>query len=242
MTIRQTKQRHSKQKFFLCARVLAAWLLPQISQQAHGSSIEWGSENGRPAITSNGSPMNTDFHFELGTFGGFNPTSASPGQWRGHWKLLDSTSYNPITGIFIDSATFSYDMGSSTWTPSLADVPSGAAQFAAGEQIYLWIYNKLTIDVTTEWAVFSRNGSTDPQNPDWLMPIGPDNQTVFPQFIFTPDISQALYGSTPTVSGAGMFTPPTKVFGFQTHAVVPETGTCLLVGLTGAFLLGYRKR
>jgi hypothetical protein len=144
--------------------------------------------------------------------------------------------------MFFGTSSLSYNIGSSTWMTSSTNVPFSAAQFVAGEQIYIWIYNKVSLDSMTEWGLFTRSGSTDAQNPDWLIPTGPEMQQSFPILTFLSDENQATYGGTPLASGPGIFTPPTSTFHYQTHRFVPEPASNLALALMGFYCLSRRQR
>jgi hypothetical protein len=209
--------------------------------QAEANSIEWGSEAFGTGLTSTGGSV-TGFTFELGTFGSFIPDESNLPLWRDSWKLLDSTSYNPTTKVFTDTATLVYDLGSSTWSPSSADVTPPSNQFAEGEQVYIWVYNNTNMDATTEWGVYTRKNSTDPLNPDWVLPTGPGSQTALPQFMFTPDVNNTPFGGTPTSTGLGEFTPPSSSFSFQTHSFIPEPSSIFLLGIACSMGLVRRRK
>ena len=209
---------------------------------AQADSIEWGGKAFGDPVNSQGSLLDTSYHFELGTFGAFIPDESNIPLWRSNWKLLDSTGYNPVTKLFTDTATLTFNSGTSQWSPSVADVPAPSATFAEGEQVYIWIYNNTAMDATTEWGVFTRTASLDPKNANWVLPSGPGNQTVFPQFMFTPDINSSPFGGTPSTTGGGYYVPPSGSFSYQTHSFVPEPGSTLMLGLTGMLSVLRRRR
>jgi hypothetical protein len=175
--------------------------------------------------------LTTTYHFELGTFGTFAPTPNNIADWRAHWKLLDEGNYSLITKLFIGSASLSHDASTGQRTTSIADVAGSAAMFAANEQMYIWAYNDLNRDTNTEWGIFTRTNTTDVSNPDWKLPPGPDLQTSFPFYAFTPDANLALYGGTPNASGSGSHASPTVYFSMQTYGFIPEPSNVLLLGI-----------
>ncbi len=213
---------------------------------SRANSIEWGSEPYSTALSSTGTPLDNTFHFELGTFNGlsssFIPDESNIPLWRDNWKLLDSTNYNTVTRLFTDTATLVYNAGTSNWSPSVGDVPPPSATFEQGEQVYIWIYNNTAMDATTEWGVYTRMGSVDPQNPDWVLPSGPGSQQVLPQFMFTPDVNATPFGGTPTSTGGGRFEPPSSSFSFQTHSFVPEPGSAMLLVVASLSCLARRRK
>jgi hypothetical protein len=208
---------------------------------AEANSIEWGSEAFGTGITSTGGSID-GFNFELGTFGSFIPDETNIPLWRSSWKLLDSTTYNPSTKVFTDTATLVYDVNTSTWSPSATDVPPPSNQFAEGEQVYIWVYNNTNMDATTEWGVYTRKNSVDPLNPDWVLPAGPGDQTALPQYMFTPDVNNTPFGGTPTSTGPGDYVPPSDQFSYQTHSFVPEPGSAILLAVAGSMCLVRRRK
>ena len=213
---------------------------------AKANTIEWGSEVFANGLSSTGGSV-AGFNFELGTFGTFIPDETNMPLWRDSWKLLDSTTYNTTTKLFTDTATLVYNSSNSTWSPSAVDVPPPAPpqlpnQFAEGEQVYIWVYNNTNMDATTEWGVYTRTGSVDPLNPNWVLPAGPGSQTALPLFMFTADANATPFGGTPNVTGPGEFTPPVGVFSFQTHSFVPEPGSVFMLALAGSMCLVRRRK
>jgi hypothetical protein len=204
---------HTKIKHALCLLGIAQMGLTA----AHAKSIAWGNEAYGTGILDPGIALNAMFHFELGTFGAFIPDEANIPLWKANWKLLDSTTYNPTTRLFTDTATPVYNAVTSTWSPSATDAPQPGAQFSEGEQVYIFVYNYTTLDANSQWGAFTRINSLDPANPDWVLPGGPGNQTSFPQFMLQADVNQTLSN-------------------------VPEPGSVMLLGLIGALNFTRRRR
>ncbi len=218
-------------------------LVGLISQATAASSIEWGDAAFGTDLTSTNSLLDNTFHYELGTFGAFIPDEANLPLWRDSWKLLDTTSYNTATKNFTDTAVINYNSVSSTWTADPANFtpdPPSPSEFAEGEQVYIWIYNNLDRDATTEWGVFTRLGSTDSKLPDWQLPFGAGTQQTFPLSFYMPDVNNSPWGCTPDVTGPGSSTSPSGSYSYQTHGFIPEPGSALLLTLGG--LVGFTRR
>lgn len=198
---------------------------------APGRTIEWGNAAGDTLSTSSGTPLDDTFIFELGTFGSFVPTAANMSLWAANWKVFDRAvapdtgGWNSLLGFFNSTANLLSD-GTSSASPPLPPYT-----FLQNEQAYIWVYNGLTIDALTEWALITNNALDGNSADDWLMPDAGD-QTTLPLEWRLSNASAVLYGGLNNVEGAGGFSVIPPDFALQTHTV-PEPSTMLLTLLAG---------
>lgn len=222
-------------------------LLGSVQTVSHANSIEWGDQVFHNDRTSSGALINSTFKFELGTFGNTDLASTPLSDWRLNWKLLDTTGYNDTTKHFSDTATINFNMGDTSWSPDAGNFPPPAPtpvpHLDEGEQVYIWIYNNLNRDATTEWGIFTRIGGTA-EHPAWVLPKGPSSHSVLPQTMFISEVDYAPFGGVPGSQNGGTYTPQGN-FAFQTHSFgssIPEPASEYLLGGLGMLVLVNRRR
>ncbi len=202
-------------------------------------TIEWGNAVGDTLVNSTGVALDNSYIFELGTFGSFLPSEFNLSLWQTNWKVFDraaapaSSGWNSALGFFSGTATLQTD-GTSSQAP-----PLPTYTFAQGEQAYIWVYNGLTIDALTEWALVTNNGLDGNPLDDWTMPSHSD-QTLQPLEWRLSSATQVPFGGLNGVEGPGDYSVTPPAFELQTHAV-PEPASALLVGLAG-LLFQFRRR
>lgn len=213
-----------------------------MSQAGAPHTIVWTDALLDNDITSNGTPLSSAFNFELGTFGSsFIPEEANLPLWRANWKLLDTTTYNDATKYFGDQAIQNWDTDDSSWHPDVSAAPADpATSFAEGEQVYIWIYNNLDQDETTEWGVYTRTGTGAWKLPDYIGGGQPD----LTQYMVMSEANATPFGGTPVGQGLGSFTSPTSEFAYQTHGFnpVPEPTGLAILGFAVLGGLARRRR
>jgi hypothetical protein len=100
-------------------------------------TIFWNSDANMVNLTSDGTPMDGGFKFELGVFSGsFIPTAANTAEWLTYWVPAKSTNYFPNTKRFADDLT----------------VQSNASPFTSGKAVYIW--GSRGSAISGEWILF----------------------------------------------------------------------------------------
>ncbi|MES2595907.1 MAG: PEP-CTERM sorting domain-containing protein [Verrucomicrobiota bacterium] len=222
-------------------RILAASLL--LLQPALGTSISWLDAEGDVLVNPTGTALDSSFIFEIGTFGSFVPTDANLDQWAANWKVFDRAvagdGWNPALGYFTSNAQLS-----ETVTPGVGQSSFSAETFQSGEVAYLWVYNALDLEPTSQWALVRDSTNNGALSPSWLMPTADDNAFDSIDWDLL-QADQAILGMVNGVQGGGDYTPISNPGGgvaWLQLAAVPEPGSCLLLGVAGLLGLWRRRR
>lgn len=189
------------------ALALTLGLMLITPNEGHSQTINWGNptpgfQNYQSDGTSNWS---AGFNFDFGVFQSpFDPALNPPNLWAAEWITLDTATYNAGAGVFADS-----------WIPQNNDY--------LGQQGYIFVYNNMTADETTEWFLVS--------NPAWVIPASGQGQSGMKLDWIVSQASSVLYGQTSTETGDGeQGGPPPGGFSLQSFTFVPEPSTTLLFG------------
>jgi hypothetical protein len=138
-------------KYFLTV----VWLL---SGLALAETINWDSPPQKTNLTSDGSPMDATYQFQLGVFsGGFVPTASNACDWATYWTPADSSGYNPAS----NAKSYGSDLV----------VLGNAAPFTVGAKAYVWGRSAGTGH--DEWILFRSSDWTWPA-PNPMNPFGLD--------------------------------------------------------------------
>ncbi len=225
----------------LKALALAVTLLLGFSTSSHADTINWGDSVGNTVLFSAGAPLNDSVVFQLGTFGSFVPTTSNMDQWSANWHVFDqavapSTSgWNSSEGFFSSTATVNSDGTSSSGLSPYS--------FQQGEQAYIWAFSPdQSLANGGEWALVTNDAATDtnPAN-NWLMPSATD-QTVLPLDWRIDGATDVIFGGLNSVQGPGDHNSNPVTFDLQLHAVVPEPGSALFLGVAAVTLQLRRRR
>ncbi len=196
---------------------------------ASAQTLNWGNAVFDVSLDSDGNSIDdATFTFELGTFSsGFVPTEFNTGQWASEWTTLDSTSYNDAAEFF--SASYTIDVGDAS---------------LAGEQAYIWVYNNMIGDETSEWAVITDDSSGD----EWVVPTyidpgagGPPPGT-FDWRVSTATTS--LWGGLNNTAGPGEQQVVPSNYALQTFtfsAPIPEPSSAVFLSVAALGLLRRRR-
>jgi hypothetical protein len=168
-------------------------------------SVNWGNTPGDVNLQSDGtSILDGTFTFELGTFdSGFILSNESPDTWGSAWNAIDVATYVPNDGYFSELHVFE----DNTY---------------AGQQGYIFIYNYLNGDDSSEWFLTT--------NSNWVIPSSSGGQIGLPLEWRVFNASVVEYGQTPDDIGEGEGTPPSGTYALQSFTFVPEPSTTLLFG------------
>ncbi len=226
-------------------RILCALTLGLLVAVPHADArtIAWGNSAGDTVIYSDGTPVDDQVIFELGSFGSFTPDSSNMEFWSSNWKVFDraqapdSSGWNSADSVFSSVATLNSD-GTSSAAPPLSPYV-----FAGGEQAYIWAYKtSQTLSFADEWALITNDAADGIPGNDWLFPA-PSDQTSLPLDWRVSDASTVIFGGVNSVQGPGDYTSAPGVFDLQLHSTIPEPGSSFLIAIAGfSVLLRRRKR
>lgn len=119
--------------------------------------IRWSSKPNANNVKSNGSPMNSEFRFELGVFNdNFVPTADNVSEWSENWNSAQYTFYNSQTNSF----------------SAVHAVTDNNPPFSAGKSTYIWGFSGTPQNA--EWILLT--------HPSWTRP----NSTNTPSPALTP--------------------------------------------------------
>ncbi len=194
-------------------------------------TLNWGNALLDANFNSAGGAIDATYTFAIGTFSdGFAPTAANTGQWGGEWTALDTTTYNEATGWFTGS-----------YTMQAGDAP------LSGRQAYIWVYNNLAGDETSEWVLITDDSGSDGLGDEWLVPAYVDPLGGNPPGSYDWRVSTAttpVWGGLNNVAGAGeqAVVPPSYALQtFSFPAPIPEPSSAVLLALAGALMLRRRR-
>ncbi len=220
--------------------ILAFAVIVTSSAMLQARTIEWGNAVGDTVVNSQGVALDATYIFELGSFGSFVPNELNLDLWAANWKAFDRAvapeldGWDSVLGFFSSSATLEGDFTSSESPP----LPSYT--FAEGEQAYIWVYNGLSIDALTEWALVTNNSLDGNSADDWLFPA-PGGKTDMPLEWRLSNASNVGFGGLNDEEGPGGYTVDPGFFALQTHTV-PEPSGMLLVLAAAAFGMARNRR
>ena len=206
-------------KKLILLAVLVGFCLPEVEANVNVNYSSSMFESGR---TSTGAFLN-DFTFALGVFGnGFVPTTLNESLWASNFNAFGSTTWTDLSFLSGDGT------GGFSGTGNLT---ANDAPFAKDTQIYLFGYNSLTLDSTSEWFLM-----TNTLNSNWLVPVVPD--TAPPS---SPSLDIDAAGKFVVLGVLNAPSSGAKTY-IQTAKAVPEPSTFAFLGLGLAGLLAARKR
>jgi hypothetical protein len=138
------------------------------------AQIFYESDPGAVNLTSDGQPMGSDFHFEIGVFTGtFVPTAANVGEWATYWRSAQRSPYSTVSKRFADSF----------------EVTENTAPFTIGKTAYIWGFRG---DAGAgEWILF--------RAPSWTWPGPTGFPPVFYQW-FASEATAVIGSINPTGS------------------------------------------
>ncbi len=141
-------------KASLFSVVILLFLIGSGAPCAHGSQINWQSRPFATHQTSEGTPLDETYLFELGAFrDGFTPSAANTGSWASHWVVAARSSFNVANEVFGGSHI----------------LENNEAPFTTTNRGYIWGFATSGIN---EWVLIS--------DPSWLWPETGDPLT-FPE-------------------------------------------------------------
>ncbi len=222
----------------LKAFALSLALVLGTAASSRADSINWGDSVGNTLLFSYGGNLDSSVTFQLGTFGSFVPTANNMDQWAANWHVFDQVTagagYTPSEGFFSSTATVQSDGTSSSGLSPYS--------FQIGEQAYIWAFtpNQNAIN-GGEWALVTNDSSDGNAGDNWLIPSYTD-QSVLPQDWRIDAATDIVFGGANSTQGPGDHNSNPTSFDLQLHAVVPEPGSALLLGLGVLSLVCGRRR
>jgi hypothetical protein len=158
-------------------RTFAATLLFVVvsSGDTHAAaSVNFASAVSGTNLQSDGSPMDSDFAFQIGAFsGGFKPSADNTGEWQTYWVPLSDAAGDPISGAtttFATSQLPSPPFPAGTFTTGF----SGTAEFDHSQPpfdplsaVYIWGYDQRSSAGPAEWLLVTSS--------TWSWPAGTGN-------------------------------------------------------------------
>jgi hypothetical protein len=248
-------------------RCLCLALFAAAATSLQAATVSWFNDQDDllPMIQADGSYLDNSFSFAMGTFAsGFDPLLNPYSTWRDNWRVLDIASAPAGNGWnSVDPGAPGHDV-LDTLQPAYNNQyldsqfsfnPDGSVQglagsslFAAGETVFLWVYNTQFIGANTQWALL-RDNTVDP-NPEptsaqWLLPAPSSPDALEIWSIEEADL--ALVGAVNHITngisrGTGAHTDDLGgSFRLQT-VVIPEPSSAFLVIASGLVLQLRRSR
>lgn len=224
----------------MAGMVLAACLLIAFEPGTNARNISWGSQPFDLLFDSSGNALDASFTFEIGSFAnGFNPTSSNMVHWAANWEVFDRATdgdgWSPANQWFTSVANLKAD-GTSESSPPLPPYV-----FAENDIGYMWIYNSLTFDPLSEWALVGNTFADANAADDWLFPSPADQSTPSSVTWSLTNASEVIVGGLNNNQGDGNFAVNPGTFSLQT-SVVPEPGSVLLLAAAGLLMRLKRGR
>jgi hypothetical protein len=117
---------------------------------------------------SDGTPMDTSFTFQLGSFDGLTPDASNTHLWKSHWVEAPNSNSDPLSGA---SASYTQAPLQSFLAPNTGESNqfSGAitlytnnSPFSQTDQAYIWGYDDRGESGTGEWVLIT--------NSNWMFP------------------------------------------------------------------------
>ncbi|MGJ8726604.1 MAG: PEP-CTERM sorting domain-containing protein [Roseibacillus sp.] len=206
--------------------------------------IVWGSElKFGNVLTSDGGAITLDeYKFELGSFGGFVPTTDNTDDWLMHWKIFDAITVDdtPDNDAFIagegSTAIFGGRADLSSARTSNSEDADPTDTFSAGEQAYVFVRSGDLPEGDAEWLLY-----TSESVPDWGFPGSFAEELQW----YLPDAETVVWGAiNNNMIGGGNSTGGAEEFYLQTHSFesVPEPSSVLYFVSVGSLLIIRRKR
>ncbi|MBK8094113.1 MAG: hypothetical protein IPK32_19615 [Verrucomicrobiaceae bacterium] len=196
---------------------------------ASASTIYWCSITNDTLLDSYANPLDAGFTFELGAFDpAFVPTAENMSSWQANWKVFDRAytgrGWN-VADQFLEGIVNHQSNSTSSYSGS-----NPTHFFPEGTQAYLWVFNTMTLDSNTEWALLTDTDTASNILNDWIFP-DPSLQTEDDLFDWqTRDLDTVIFGAVNGVQGAGIaHVLPGGAFTIQTHQVPEPSGLVLVV-------------
>ncbi|MDB6069053.1 MAG: hypothetical protein JWL81_224 [Verrucomicrobiales bacterium] len=212
---------------------------------ATAGSISWGSAVADKLYDSEGSPLTSDYSFEMGTFsGGFEPTAANLGDWAGSWKLLEKADFITSPLYFTENSLLATSGPGLVWErDAVNDPPTPASNpnvFFPGERVYVWAYNSKASGTPVQWALLTGTGSTS--DTDWVLTADMGDELAMTLQWRLSNATTPVYGGLNNLRGPGGYSAEPATYSLQTALVVtiPEPSATGL--LTAIFLLPLNRR
>lgn len=160
--------------FAATALALALCLAAGGDRARGAAAVTFASAAGEVNLRSDGTPMDTSFVFQIGTFSaGFEPDAGNTGQWLEHWVALCDAAADPIPGATatysdrpLPSPPFPAGTSAAGFSSSL-EFDHNRPPFNTDRPVYIWGYDNRDRAGAGEWLLVT--GSS------WRWPAGTAN-------------------------------------------------------------------
>jgi hypothetical protein len=223
---------------------LSVAVLAMLGSSLHADiNISFSSRVDSTNEQSDGSPLDTSFTFELGSFSNsFTPMADNTDQWLINWTPAPNSNTDPSSGPTVSYTQTSLpsfiapDTGMSNNFSGSITLNTNSSPFGPTDLGYIWGYDDRDGVGTGEWVLIS--------NPSWLYPtVVPGPQLGGPDWQVSDSGTFAVDGIgsvNPTYSGLGD-APLLVTSSVILAPAIPEPATAvLLAGALGLLLIRRR--
>jgi hypothetical protein len=210
-----------------------------LAAPAHAYLAFWRGDEGDIMVDSSGVALDGSYKFEVGQFvSGFAPTVHNLDQWATNWVIFDRAEQAGFDGWYPSIQEVNTAANYTNTFNSDSDDANPSSTFAQGSQLYLWVYNDLSITPGSEWLLATDDPLSTHAFRNWELPGAVDMNGSGTWH--TQDLSIPFFGSINGVTGPGEYSSTPNSFRLQT-AAVPEP-SALLLSLAALPLFLRRRR
>ncbi len=224
------------------AAIAYSLLLPSM---VVAGSIDWGTAVSDQLYNAAGSPLTSNYRFEIGTFkDGFIPDAGNTAQWESKWKLIEEASFNAPAQYVAENSILTTSGPNLIWERDATGDESGPLTnpniFTPTESVYFWAFDTKSLTGAAQWALITGNGST--LDTEWDLTADLGNPLAQTRQWRLSNADTAIFGGINGTRGGGVFQSLPSSFTLQTAELVPipEPGIAVLIVLATA--LSFHRR